>query len=62
MPKTVTRRARVTAAAATPTRAERHWRVTPTASTIVTASTNSTADAKKLETIVTTATEYIAQS
>ena len=45
--------ARAKTAAPTPMRVERHWRVTPTASTIVSASTNSTTEARNAGTAAT---------
>ena len=47
-PSTAQMAARTTSAAPTPTREERHPRVTPAASTMVSASTISTAEARKL--------------
>jgi len=46
VPKTPTITVRTTSALATPIKVERHWRVTPTARTIVNASTNSTIEAR----------------
>ncbi len=60
VPNTATSSASAARAQATPIRADRHCLVTPTARTIVTASTNSTDDARKLETIVTRASEDMA--
>src|SRR5260221_4226936 len=62
VPNTPTRRASVNSAAPTPSSVDRHWRVTPTAMTIVTASTISTTDARNAETNVTRTTELMSAS